>query len=201
MSRQFSRAELVSRGAKGGAALAITGSVLGSLAGVARADVLPDNDLAYLRLLIVAELLGADFYGNAIEAQPYGSFGRKVLRLARANEGQHYDRLARYLTSSGQVPATAADIDFAYPRDAFASAGSITKLAVELESLFLGVYLGAVDGVESAALKQPLAQIASNQAQHLTVFNQLLGRTAFEPPFPAALTIDAASNGLAAYTS
>jgi hypothetical protein len=180
----------------GGAAVAF-----GALTGTAGAATLPDGDLAYLRMLVSTELLGADFYRTARRAQPYGAHGAHELRLAEANELEHYRTLAALLTDAGQVPATAADIDFAYPKHAFASTGAVTRLAVALESTFLGAYLGAVGGVQTTTLLQPLAQIAASQAQHLTVFSQLLGHSGLSGAFPRALTIDAASNALAGYTS
>jgi hypothetical protein len=197
---QLSRAELLSRGARGGATLLVAGSAYGALAGAASAAV-PDNDLAYLRLLIGAELLGADFYTKAISARPFAGTGQWYLKRALFNEGEHYASLAGFLTDAGQIPATADDIDFSYPKDAYATVAAVTTLAVTLETLFLGAYLGAVDGVETAALKQPLARIAANQAQHLTVFAEILGRKGFELSFPAALTIDQASDVLAVYTA
>jgi hypothetical protein len=198
---QLSRAALLSRGAKGGAAMLAAGSAFAFLDGTASADTLPDSDLAYLRLLISTELLGADFYTNAIAAQPYRGAGAKELKLALANEKDHYATLAGIFTSAGQAPATADDIDFSYPAGAFTTTGAVTKLAVDLETLFLGAYIGAVTAVQTASLLQPVAQIAANQAQHLTVFSQLLGRSAFKAPLPAALTIDVVTQALAAYTS
>jgi hypothetical protein len=205
VTTQFSRAELVSRGVKGGAVLLLAGAGVGSLAGSAAAAlpaaVLPDNDLASLRLLVAAELLGADFYGSAAKARPYGAAGSKALARAAFNEGEHYASLAALLTASGQTPATADDIDFAYPDGSFGSTAAVTKLAVELETIFLGAYLGAVDAVQAASLKLPLARIAANQAQHLTTFSELLGRAPFDLSFPTPLSIGAASDALAAYTS
>jgi Ferritin-like domain len=177
------------------------GSALGGFAGVARADVYGDNDLAYLRLLTAVELLGADFYGNATKARPYDRPGQALLTRAAFNEHEHYGSLAGFLTASGQTPATAEDIDFTYPRGTYASTGAVTKTAVALETIFLGAYLGAVAGVDNASLKQPLARIAASQAEHLAVFTALLGRNSFELSFPVPLTIDEASNALDAYTS
>jgi hypothetical protein len=201
VTRQFSRTELLSRGTKTGAALFVAGSSYGVLAGVARAEGLSDNDLAYLRLLIACELLGVDFYTNAIAAQPFASEGAKQLKLALFNETEHYTSLAAIMTGAGQTPATGADIDFTYPKAAFTSAGSITKLAIDLETLFLGACLGAVDAVQSSALKLPIARMAANQAQHLSVFSELLGRSGFGLSFPSQLTIDAATDALAIYTA
>lgn len=200
MSSQFSRTELVSRGVKGGAALLLVGTAAGSLAGTAGA-ALPDNDLASLRLLVAVELLGADFYGNATKAQPYGAAGSKALARAAFNEGEHYTSLAAVLTGAGQTPATADDIDFTYPDGSFDSTAAVTKLAVDLETIFLGAYLGAIDAVQTPSLKLPLARIAANQAQHLATFSELLGRAPFDLSFPNALSIGAASDALATYTS
>jgi hypothetical protein len=195
----FSRAELISRGAKGGAALLVAGSGAGVLAGAASA-ALPDNDLAYLRLLIGCELLGADFYAKAQQAKPYDAPGMELLARAAFNEGEHYASLADALTAAGQTLETADDVDFTYPKATFTSVAGVTRAAVALETAFVGAYLGAVGGIQSPALAQPLARIAASQAQHLAVFTRLLGRRSFELSFPTALTIDAASDALAAYT-
>jgi hypothetical protein len=190
----------VSRGAKGGAAVLAAGSAFGALAETARADTLPDGDLAYLRMLVATELLGGDFYKSAVAAQPYKGAAAKELKLARANEAHHYTTLSKILTDAGQTPATADDIDFTYPKSAFATTGGVTKLAVTLETLFLGAYLGAAAGIQSISLVQTIAQIAANQAQHLTVFSQLLGRPGFKAAMPTPLPIDMVTQALAAYT-
>ena len=67
----LSRAQLVSRCAKGGTALLLADSVAGSFARSASADAIPDADLAYARLLIGAELLAADFYERAIASRQF----------------------------------------------------------------------------------------------------------------------------------
>jgi hypothetical protein len=186
---------------KGGAAALAAGSALGAFASAARAATLPDNDLAYLRLLTTTELLGADFYANAAAAQPYVGPAEKNIAVALANDKTHYAVLAAILTDAGEVAPTADDIDFTYPRGSFATTGAVTKLAVALETLFLGAYLGAAGGVQTISLVQPIAQIAATQAQHLTVFSQLLGRSGFKAPLPAPLAIDAVTEALDAYTS
>ena len=62
MTVRVSRGQLISRGAKGGAALLLAGSLGGSLVDSATgADTVPDSDLAYARLLVGAELLSLDF--------------------------------------------------------------------------------------------------------------------------------------------
>lgn len=201
MIAHLSRAELLSRSARTGAALLVAGTALGPLASSAAADVFDDNDLSYLRLLVGTELLGIDFYTTAIGAKHLGAVGTRYLKQALLNEKEHYRSLARAMTESNAVPATADDVDFAYPERTFTSAAEIVKAAARLETTFVGAYLGAVDAVHANSLKQPLAKIAANQAQHLATFTQMLGRSPFALSFPASLAIEQASNALAAYTS
>ena len=71
MTARVSRGQLISRGAKGGAALLLAGSVAGSLVdSAAAADTVPDGDLAYARLLVGAELLALGLLraGDRVEA-------------------------------------------------------------------------------------------------------------------------------------
>jgi hypothetical protein len=180
----------------GVSALSLTG-----LAGLARADVYSDNDLAWLRLLVSCELLGQDFYANAQKAKPYDAPGMALLARAQFNDSEHYAALAAFVTASGQTPATADDIDFTYPKDAFTTVAGLTKTAVDLGTIFVGAYLGAVAGTQDTALHAPLARIAANQAQQLALFNELLGRKSLELSFPTALAIADASDALGAYTS
>jgi hypothetical protein len=197
----LNRAELLSRGAKGGTALLLAGSFAAALAAPAEADAVPDDDLAYARLLVGAELLAADFYGRAIAAKHFTDRDQRYLKRALFNEQEHYQSVAGILSGAGQAPAVAADFDFSYPRDAFTSKTTIAKLGVTLETAFLGAYLGAVDSMLTDALKQPVARIAASEAQHLSVFTELAGSDPFGISFPSPLTIEQASDVLDAYTS
>ncbi len=201
MTVSLSRAQLFSRGAKGGSALLLAGSVAGSFARSASADAIPDADLAYARLLIGAELLAADFYARAIVSRQFIGHSSGYLKRALFNEREHYRSVSGILTGAGQTPATVADFDFSYPRRSFASKTSIAKLGVKLETTLLGAYLGAVDALQTNALKQPAARIAASEAEHLSVFTRLAGGNPVGISFPAALTIDEASNALDAYIS
>jgi Ferritin-like domain len=197
----FSRRALLARGGTGAAAL-LAGSALGGIApSAARADTPSDGDLAYARLLVAVELLASDFYDNAIASKRFTGAALGNLRRARADEGRHYYSVAAILTGAGQTPATAADIDFSYPRGSFASRRSIARLGSRLESLFLGAYLGAVEGYEADASKQLAARAAASEAQHLSVLSAAAGGPRFGAALPRPLTIDRVSDALDAYTS
>jgi hypothetical protein len=202
MTARVSRGQLISRGAKGGAALFLAASVGGSLVeSAAAADTVPDSDLAYARLLVGAELLGLDFYPRAIASKRLRGDALGSLKRARLNEREHYNKMSSILSGAGQTPAVASDFDFSYPKGAFASKSSIAKLGVRLEAAFLGAYLGAVEGLQTNALKQPVAQIAANEAEHLSFFMRLSGRSPIGIALPRPLTIGEASNALDVFTS
>ena len=63
---RLSRAGLLRRGAAGSGALLLSGSAVSVFATAAGAATIPDSDLTYLRLLVGAELLAADFQAQAI---------------------------------------------------------------------------------------------------------------------------------------
>jgi hypothetical protein len=197
----LSRADLLAGGGKG-AMLLLAGSAVGGLASPATAVASPsDADLAYARLLVAVELLALDYYGKAIGSRRFEGGVLRELRLARADERRHYEANAAILTSANQVPATATDIDFTYPKDAFASRASIVRLGVRLESLALVAYLGAVDGYEAGPYRQRAAQAAANEAQHLSVLSAAVGGRRIGAAFPDALSIDRVSSTLGQYTS
>ena len=197
MMMELSRGALLARG---GAAL-LAGSSLGALAGAARAATPPDGDLAYARLFVASELLALDFYREAIASRQFAGAELRSLWLARADEREHYRSSAKVLTDAGQVPATAADIDFTYPRGSFASRHAIAQLGTRLETLFVAAYLGAVGGYQTEALKELAARAAASEAQHLSVFAGEVGGRRVGPAFPRPLPIDKVSDALDAYTS
>jgi len=200
VSSQLSRAELLRRGAVGGATLAVSGAGLGAFAATARAAV-PDADLAYLRLLVAAELLSLDYEGQALASGKLSGRSASLLKQLHRDDTAHYTGLAAMMNSAGQVPATADDIDFSYPKGSYASQGSILKLGSTLASLSVGAYLGAVENLQTPELRGPIGQIAANEAQQASAFAQLLGHPLVGSAFAASLPIDDVSAALDRYES
>ena len=161
MTERLTRSDLLSGGVRTGAALLLAAGGLGAFADTAGATppddalgALPAGDLAYVRLLVASELLAIDFYTHALASRHLDRESADVMRLALANEQAHYTYLAGVMAGSGQVALTAADIDFSYPSGAFFTARSVTQLALTLERLALGTYLGAGGGVVTPALRR-----------------------------------------------
>jgi demethoxyubiquinone hydroxylase (CLK1/Coq7/Cat5 family) len=201
VSFELTRAALLSRGARTATVIAVGGGGLGALAGSARADTLPDNDLAYLRMVIASELLAIDFYTNAIATKQFSGRELADLRSAMADEKAHYTALAQVLTDAGQVPATADDIDFAYPKNAFASRGSTARLGVRLEAIFVSSTLGASAGLQTDSLRLQMAQIAASESRHLAACSVLSGRSPVGVAFPPPLSLDQATAALDPFES
>jgi rubrerythrin len=202
VTTEMSRAGLLCRGALGGGALLVSASGLAAVAPAAWADTPSANDLAYLRLLIAAELLAVDFTTHALESGKLrASAARALFRRIHADENAHYTRLAALLTAAGQSPATAADIDFSYPKGSLRSQRSILALGGRLEHLMVGAYVGAVVNVESSDLRLPIGQIAANEAQHQGALAALRGDEAVGPSFAPGLQIGAVSDALDAFES
>ena len=201
MTARFNRSGLLRRGAMGGGALVLSGTALGALTGQAGAATIPDNDLAYLRLLIGAELLTADFQAEARASGKLTRSSAAVIQKMGADEKAHYSGLAQLVSAAGQTPTAADDIDFSYPKGSFASEASIMKLAGEIEGLVLGAYLGALENVQTPGLRLPIGQIAANEAQHVGALAALTGRPVIGRAFAPSLQIDAASAALDAFES
>jgi hypothetical protein len=186
---------------RGGAAIAVAGGSVGALAGTASADQISGQDMAYVRLLVGAELLASDFYSQAVAASQATGPAARYLKRALMNEQEHYQSIAGILSGALVTPAVAGDFDFSYPAGTFDSPAGIFKEAVQIEALVLGSYLGAIGGMQTTQFKTGLAQIAACEAQHASYFQTKTGGKAFWLSFPPALTIQQASSAMAAYTS
>jgi hypothetical protein len=196
--RPLNRADLLRRGVGSGAMLIVSGAAFGAPAPAAG---IPDGDLTYLRLLVAAELLKADFQIHALRSRKLAPASTSLARQMHADDVAHYRGLAALMNSAGQPPTKAGAIDFSYPRRTFGSQGSIVKVAWKLGTLTLGAYLGAVTNVQTPELRQPLGQIAANEAQQLSALARLLRRPVIGGAFAAAWPIETVSSALGEYES
>lgn len=181
MSTDTTRAQFLTRGARGGLALVAGGSVLGLAAGPATAAA--GGDKAIAKLAATAELLAVDFYSRALASGKFRGDEREYLVDARRNERDHYAALAKVIGSGAP-----RGLHFQYPDGAFGSRTSIAKLGMALETAFVGAYLGAVTALKSNELKGVAAAIGASEAQHLSVFSDIATGDAVGASFPKALT-------------
>ena len=201
MATGMSRSGFLRRTAIGGGALLVSASGLSAPRAAAAADTVPDGDLAYLRLLIAAELLAFDFQTNALKGGKLRHAAHGLMRQIRSDETAHYRSLAALLTAAGGMPSTSADIDFTYPRGSFKNQASVLQLAGRLERLQVGAYVGAVESVETPALRLSIAQIAANEAQHAGALAGLHGESVVGKAFAPALGMGDVSDALDEFES
>jgi hypothetical protein len=176
------RAQFLTRGAKGGLALVAGGSVLGLAQGTALGATSADADIA--KLAATAELLAIDFYTRAIASKKLEGDELGYLASAMENERAHYAALKGVLKSQ-----TPAGLRFEYPAGAFASRHSIGTLGQALETAFVGAYMGAVTALKSNALKGVAAEIGACESRHLSVLSNIAaGQIAPAPDLPKVLT-------------
>jgi len=204
----LTRADLLSGGFRTGTALLLAGSGLGVLAAAADATppddalgALPAADLAYVRLFVAWELVSVDFYTHALGSGHLDRATADIVRLALANEQAHYTYAAGVLAGAGDVALTAADVTFSYPTGTFYTSRSVKHFALTLERNLLGTYLGAGGAIATPALAAAVAQVAANEAQHLSVISMRARTAAFQDAFPATMTMEDSSNALETYTS
>jgi rubrerythrin len=196
----LTRAELLGRTAKGGAALAVGGGIVGSLASQASAAIGTD-DIPLVTQAVAIELLGGVFYTQALSTGGTNARDTRYFKRALANENDHYKAVAQILTDAKQTPGTADDFNFAFPTGAFATTRSIAKLGVQLETIFLGSYLGAVAALKDANTRAVFARIAASQAQHLSLLSGIALNKPIGMSFPVPLTLDAVSLALDPFIS
>ncbi len=179
------RAQFMSRGARGGLALVAGGTMLAAAAatGTPSAFGKDTTDLDIARLAATAELLAIDFYSRAILSRKFKGDDLRYLREARANERDHYNALAHVIGTGAP-----AGLKFKYPRGTFVSVMSVARIGVALETAFVGAYLGAVVALQSNDLKAVAAAIGASEAQHLSVFSDLASHHPVGKSFPSALT-------------
>jgi len=196
----LTRAELLERTAKGGAALAVGGGILGSVASPASAAIGTD-DIPLVTQAVAIELLGSVFYTEALSAKATNAKESRYLKRALANETDHYKAVAQILTDAKQTPGTADDFNFTFPTGSFATTDSIAKLGVKLEAIFLGSYLGAVAELKDADTRAVFARIAASQAQHLSLLSGIALNRPIGMSFPVPLSLDAVSVALDPFIS
>ena len=191
---QATRAQFLSRGAKGGIALVAGSSLLAVSSGDAFAAMGSANDdVAIAKLAATAELLAMDFYTRALNSKKITKPDELgYMSSALANEKAHYAALKGVLKA-----ATPAGVKFKDPAGSFASRKSIGQLGMALETAFVGAYMGAVTALESNALKGVAAEIGACESRHLSVLSNIgANQIVPAPDLPKVLTAAQATAAL-----
>jgi ferritin-like protein len=172
--------------AGGGAAIAAA-----SLGKVANVFASGNPVLDFVNAAVGAERIGIAFYGNALgKASPYSVAGDPATntllnsshrRYFQAAFNQETSHLAALVTNGGAFPFS----HFGFPPGTFASSGPMLAMGQNLESIFIGAYLGAVkagatDGTTLGIfVAEVAAQICGIECEHRVLINDI---AAIDPP-------------------
>src|SRR5262249_9478099 len=125
----------------------------------------------------------------------------RQLTRARFNDDQHYNALAQVLTAAGLTPGTADDFDFTFPAKSFATRSSAARLGVQLETTFLGIYLGGIASLQDAETRALFSRTAASQAQHLGFYSEIAYEKPIGMSFPVPLSVEDGSAALDPFIS
>jgi hypothetical protein len=144
-----------------------------------------EADLAYVRLGVGIEVLGAAFYARALKARRDDERAR-----ALAHEREHLATLQAIL---GDGAPTADDFDLRFPEEPVPATGR------RFETAFMGAYLGASRAVADPDLRSLFARLAACQSAHLAYWHDVSGDATVGRALPFAMDIDRASSALEPY--
>ena len=192
---RFNRAQLLSRAGKGGLALAIGGGVVGAAASPSWAAI-GTSDIPAVTQGLAGELLAAAFYTELLAAKVFPANEQKYFLRALFNENEHYTAMAKLLSDAGQTPGTATDFDFTFPTGGFSTKKKAAELGMQLETIFLGIYLGGVAALQDGLTRSIFARVAASEAEHLSVFSRIALNKPIGVSFPVPLSLAEGSAAL-----
>jgi rubrerythrin len=171
------RRELVQRGLAAGGAVVAAGAIPFFLR-VRNAFAQAGDDKAVLEAAVALEQQAVFAYTAAADSGKLGK-SEPVARLFAAQEQEHADGLTRALRDLGGSPPPKPAAPDEVPGLKEAAAGNavdITNFAVELETMAVAAYYDAHGKLKAPKLLATGASIMANEAQHLVVLRQALGK-------------------------
>jgi rubrerythrin len=172
-----SRRELVQRGIAAGGAV-VAASAIPFFLRVRNTFAMSTGDAAVLEAAVGLEQQAVFAYTAAAASGKLGK-SEPVARLFAEQEQEHADGLTRALRNLGGSPPPKPEAPGDVPGLADAARGNaadITNFAVELETMAVAAYYDAHGKLKAPELLATGASIMANEAQHLVVLRQALGK-------------------------
>jgi rubrerythrin len=161
----------------GGAA--VTAGATPFLLGIRDAFARAEGDAGILQAAVELEQRMVLAYDSALRSGKLDAASTRVARLFRKQEQAHVDSLTAALRDLGGKPPPRPRSPREVPGLAAAlreGQAAITRFAIELETMAVAGYYDAQGKLESPQLLSTTASIMANEAQHLAVLRQALGR-------------------------
>ena len=197
LDRGVSRGQFLRNSAKGGIALAVGGSVLASVQGVAfAAGAVSDNST--LQAAYAAESLAVHVYEGVL-ANFHKFKHPKLMNIDYFQQALDNEKAHKAFLGSALGAKAPTGLTLKIPASALTSGEAVLNFGVALETAFVSTYLGAVETLQSADLKVVAAKVAANEATHFSFFDAAAGGHGVLPSLPATVTIAQAATVLTPY--
>jgi hypothetical protein len=159
-----------------------------------------EADLANARLICAGKRLMISWYTRWLDTPKArgGSPTRGLVRDIRSAEQAHFGLLAPLL---GTTAPSDDDFAYAFPPGALRSPAAAAKFGLDLESLMIGIAIGAAATTTDAGVAQSIASIVGGDGQHLSALSVLGGASAVPAELPRAIGVQDASVQLAQFLS
>ena len=175
------RASFLRKAGVGAGALALGGTLLGSLAEGAEGAV-PKSDVAILNFALTLEYLEAAFYTEA-ERSGFGGKPRQFARVVGAHERAHVAFLRKAL---GSAAVARPKFDF---KGTTTDASKFLATAKVLEDTGVMAYAGQGPRLKTKALVAAALSIHSVEARHAAWVRDILGGRGANLPAPVAFDL------------
>jgi Ferritin-like domain len=175
--------------------------VIGLLAGgVAPALAGSETDLANTRLICSCKRLMINWYTRWLNTpKALGESPNMDLLLAiRKQERAHYALLAPLL---GATAPSDDDFTFTLPGGALRSLATASKFAVDLETMMLGIGIGAAATTENTGVAASIARVVGGDGQHLAAVSVLAASWPVPTALPRPIGVEDASIQLSQFLS
>lgn len=182
VGEEASRREALRRGMIAGGVV-LGASTAAALARVRTSFAAADGDAAVLRTAVKLENTAVAAYDVAIRS---GLLDRKLLaaaKLFKRHEQEHAAALSAALKARGETPRAGVDAKLLAPLTRARSQAGVVRFASELETMAVAAYYDAHKKLRDGGLLKTVAQIMSNEGQHLVVLRQALGHDPVPDPF------------------
>ena len=142
------------------------------LAAADEARARPMGDREVVLGLLALEQRSVLVYDQLVRSGKLSGSAAAAAELFRGQERRHVDALTQALKGMGATSLPKAPS----PQDARGDVGELIRLAAEHEMESIRAYYEAHAKLRSPALLATAASVMANEAQHLAVLRQLLGR-------------------------
>ena len=184
---------------KSAAGVTLAGAGAASAAGVFAPSALAQSssgsgDVAIGNFALTLEYLESTFYNKGVDSGLLSGEFLSYFTAVRDHENEHVKALKGILGS-----AAVSEPQFTFPQSAFQSETAFAQLALKLETVGVGAYLGAAPMISSDSILEAALTIYGVENEHVAAIQNLLNVSTPPMPFVMPLTKQQVLNAIAPF--